>query len=150
MAGYMTKLQGYVYEGELVNGAAAPVENGILMVIGTDNKFVLPTADTTTVLLCVEADQIYDGFDLDTRTNVPAYRFKVMSLANPYYFVEQNFKVDPIIHAGAYDMAKFTVAVGELMRNHPLLPGEEFWTTKVTGTPVVGTTYGVKADGTIG
>ena len=27
MAGYMTKLQGYVYEGELVNGASGAVEN---------------------------------------------------------------------------------------------------------------------------
>ena len=38
MAGYMTKLQGYVYEGELVNGESSAVENGILMVPGTSTN----------------------------------------------------------------------------------------------------------------
>lgn len=32
MAGYMTKLQGYLYEGELTNGHTDGVENGVLMV----------------------------------------------------------------------------------------------------------------------
>ena len=60
MAGYMTKLQGYMYEGELVNGAAAPVQNGILMV-QDGNTLVLPSADSTTKLVCKEATTIYDG-----------------------------------------------------------------------------------------
>lgn len=143
MAGYMTKLQGYVYEGELVNGAAAPVENGLLMIQGTSTnvgKMVLPgSADTTTKLVCKEVGTIYDGR--------VAYRFIVDTLAARYYFVENGFDIND---AAAYDKAEYTTAVGDFVRAHPLLVGEEFWTDKVTGTPVAGTAYGVKADGTIG
>lgn len=150
MAGYMTILQGYVYEGRMPNGAAAGVPNGRLMVRGTATdagKFVLPAADTTTVLECTEAGFIYDGFDADTRTAVPAYRFVVKSLAAPYYFTEW---LDIPDETMVYDRTKAECPVGTLMRNHPLLVGEEFVTTEVTGTIAVGTTYGVKADGTIG
>lgn len=142
MAGYMTKLQGYVYEGELVNGAAAAVENGILMVQGTgDNvgKMVLPAADTDTKFVCKEVGTIYDGR--------VAYRFIVDAVAKRYYFVENGFDIND---SAAYDKAEYATKVGDELRAHPLLVGEEFWTDKVTGTPVAGTAYGVKADGTIG
>lgn len=142
MAGYMTKLQGYVYEGELVNGAAAAVPNGILMVQGTSTdsgKLVLPTADTTTKLICKEVTTIYDG--------VTAYRFIVDKLNARYYFVENGFDIND---SAAYDKRTYTTAVGAELRAHPLLVGEEFVTDKVTGTPAVGTAYGVKADGTVG
>ena len=143
MAGYMTKLQGYVYEGELVNGAAAPVENGLLMVEGTSTdvgKLVLPgSADTTTKLICKEITTIYDG--------VVAYRFIVDKLNARYYFVENGFDIND---SAAYDKRTYTTAVGDELRAHPLLVGEEFVTTKVTGTIAAGTAYGVKADGTVG
>lgn len=143
MAGYLTKLQGYVYEGELVNGAAAAVENGILMVQGTSTdagKLVLPSAaDTTTKLICKEATTIYDG--------VTAYRFIVDKLNARYYFVENGFDIND---SAAYDKRTYTTAVGAELRAHPLLVGEEFVTNKVTGTITVGTAYGVKTDGTIG
>jgi hypothetical protein len=138
----MTKLQGYVYEGELVNGAAAAVENGILMVEGTgDNvgKLVLPSADTTTKLICKEVTAIYDG--------VTAYRFIVDKLNARYYFVENGFDIND---SAAYDKRTYTTAVGGELRAHPLLVGEEFVTDKVTGTIAAGTAYGVKADGTVG
>lgn len=142
MAGYMTKLQGYVYEGELVNGAAAAVANGILMVQGTSTnagKLVLPSADTTTKLICKEVTTIYDG--------VTAYRFIVDTLAARYYFVENGFDIND---SAAYDKRTYTTPVGDELRAHPLLVGEEFVTDKVTGTIAAGTAYGVKADGTIG
>ena len=142
MAGYMTKLQGYVYEGELVNGAAAAVENGIVMVAGTSTnagKLVLPSADTTSKLLCKEVTTIYDG--------VTAYRFVVQSLAKSYYFIENGYDIND---SAAYDKRTYTTPVGAELRAHPLLVGEEFVTTKVTGTIAAGTEYGVKADGTIG
>ena len=143
MAGYMTKLQGYVYEGELVNGAASAVENGILMIQGTSTDAgklkLVAAADTTTKLVCKEVTTIYDG--------VVAYRFVVDKLNDRYYFVENGFDIND---SAAYDKRTYTTAVGELLRAHPLLVGEEFVTTKVTGTPVVGTAYGVKTDGTVG
>lgn len=142
MAGFMTKLQGYLYEGELVNGAAAAVENGILMLAGTSTnagKLVLPAADTTTKLLCKEVTTIYDG--------VVAYRFIVDTLAKSYYFVENGADIND---SAAYDKRTYTTPVGAELRAHPLVVGEEFVTDKVTGTIAVGTAYGVKADGTVG
>ena len=142
MAGYMTKLQGYVYEGELVNGAAAAVENGVLMVPATstnNGKLVLPgSADTTTKLLLKEITEIY---------GVTAYRFIVEKLNANYYFVENGFEIND---DETYDETTYATAVGKYLRAHPLLVGEEFVTTKITGTLAAGTEYGVKADGTIG
>ena len=144
-SGYMTKLQGYVYEGRLKNGAAAAVPNGLLMVQGTSTnagKLVLPgSADTTSKFVCTEVTDIYGG--------VTAYRFIVDKLADRYYFVEneRQFNVEDYQE---YDKRNYTQPVGELMRAHPLLVGEEFVTNNVTGTIAVGTAYGVKADGTIG
>ena len=138
MAGYMTKLQGYVYEGELANGAADAVQNGILMVQNGD-KLELPSAESTSKFVCKEVTTIYDG--------VVAYRFVVDKLNKRYYFVENGFDIND---SAAYDKRTYTTAVDELLRAHPLLVGEEFVTDMVTGTPVAGTAYGVQADGTIG
>ena len=143
MAGYMTKLQGYVYEGELVNGESGAVENGVLMVQGTSTdagklKFA-GSADSTTKLICKEVTTIYDG--------TVAYRFIVDKLNARYYFVENGADIND---SNAYDKRTYSTASGELLRAHPLLVGEEFVTTKVTGTPAVGTAYGVKTDGTVG
>ena len=143
MAGYMTKLQGYLYEGELANGTAAAVENGILLVPGTstnNGKLVaIASADTTSKFLLKEITTIYDG--------VTAYRFVVNKLAANYYFVENGFDIND---SAAYDKRTYTTAVGEKLRAHPLVVGEEFVTTKITGTLSAGTEYGVKTDGTIG
>jgi hypothetical protein len=138
MAGYMTKLQGYVYEGELVNGAADPVENGILMV-QNGNALELPAAETTSKFICKEVTTIYDG--------VVAYKFIADKLNKRYYFVENGFDIND---SEAYNKRTYTTPVGDELRAHPLLVGEEFVTDKVTGTPVAGTAYGVQADGTIG
>lgn len=139
MAGYMTKLQGYIYEGELSNGTGEPVENGVLLVAGEAGKLVKPVADADTKLLCKEVTHIYD--------NVVAYRMIVQNLSKPYYLVENGHDV----HDGAeYDAKSYTAAKDALLRAHPLLIGEEFVTDKVTGTLAAGTVYGVKADGTIG
>lgn len=142
MAGYMTKLAGYNYEGELTNGASDAVENGILMAHGTGanvDKFVMPTASADTKLLCKEVTTIYDG--------IPAYRFVVNALAANLYLVECGFDVDESV---AYDKTLYTTPVGKHLRAHPLAVGEEFITTMVDGTPAAGTEYGVLATGLIG
>ena len=142
MAGYITKPMSYVYEGEMVNGAAAPVQNGILMVEGTgDNagKLVLPAADSSSKFICKEVTTIYDG--------VVAYRFTVDSLAKRYYFIENGFDIND---SQAYDKRTYETKVGDELRAHPLQVGEEFVTNMVTGTPAAGDSKSVKADGTIG
>ena len=144
MNGYMTKLQGYIYEGTLANGAAAPVPNGTIMVQGTGanaDKLVLPAADANTKLLCTEVTDMYGG--------VVAYRFQVQEISKRYFFVENSFQRN-VEEYQEYDKRDYTQPVNELMRAHALLLGDEFVTNCVTGTPVVGTAYGIKADGTIG
>lgn len=141
MAGYMSKLQGYVYEGEWTNGAAAAVPNGTIMVQDTTDptKLVLPSADTTSKFVCKEVTTIYDQV---------GYRFVVDTLTKRYYFVENG--MDDFNDGGEYDNQNYVTKAGALLRAHPLLVGEEFLSNTVTGTPAAGTAYGVKADGTVG
>ena len=139
MAGYMTKLQGYLYEGELTNGAAAAVKNGILMVQNA-GALELPSAESTSKFVCKEVTTIYDG--------TVAYRFIVDKLNKRYYFVENGNEY--FNDQAEYDNREHAVPVGALLRAHPLVVGEEFVTTMVTGTPVAGTAYGLQADGSIG
>lgn len=138
MAGYMTKLQSYVYEGEWKNGAANPVPNGIVMVQDGD-KLVLPAADSTTKFVCKEVTTIY---------GVVGYRFVVDKLNKRYYFVENG--MDNFNDGGDYDNREYVTKKDDLLRAHPLIVGDEFLTNAVTGTPVAGTAYSVQADGTIG
>lgn len=138
MAGYMTKLQGYVYEGELVNGAADAVANGTLMIQNGD-KLELPSAESTSKFVCKEITTIYGEL---------GYRFVVDKLNKRYYFVETH---EEDFYANAeYDGRTAETKVGELLRAHPLLVGEEFIVSGAVNQYAVGTAYGVQADGTIG
>lgn len=137
MAGYMTKQTHNMYEGTFVNGAANPIENGTLVVIGTGNAMVLPAADSTTKFLCKEVTTIYD--------NMKAYRMIVMSLAKPYYLVDNNADVND---GAEYDATRYTTKVGAYLRAHPLHVGEEFVVT--AGELTAGTQYGVLATGLVG
>jgi len=137
-SGYMTKLQGYVYEGELVNGAADPVANGTIMVQDGD-ALVLPAADTTTKFVCKEITDIYGEL---------GYRFVVDKLNKRYYFVENG--MDDFNDGGEYDNREYVTKKGDLLRAHPLLVGEEFIVSGAANAYVVGTAYGVLATGAIG
>lgn len=146
MAGFMTKLQGYIFEGENVNGTAAGVKNGTIMKLGTSTNIgklvAVGSEDANAKFLCKEVTEIYNG--------TAAYRFVVQAIpatAN-YYFVENGFTAynDMI----AYDLRDYETPIGDYLRAHPLLVGEEFITTMVTGTIAAGTEYVLKSDGTIG
>lgn len=142
MAGYMTALQGYIFEGELKNGNANPVANGMLVapkLVSGALVMDLPAADADTKFLCKEVGTIYDG--------ITAYRFIVTAVNKPVYFVENGFVVNDDF---AYDTTAYETASGDYLRAHPLLVGEEFVTDQVTGTIAVGTEYGVLATGKIG
>lgn len=137
-SGYMTKLSGYIYEGELVNGAADAVANGTLMVQNGD-KLELPSAESTTKFVCKEVTTIYGEV---------GYRFVVDKLNKRYYFVETHG--EDFYANGEYDGRNETFAPGELLRAHPLLVGEEFIVSGAANQYVAGTSYSVLADGTIG
>ena len=138
MTGYMTKLQGYLYEGELVNGESDPVSNGVLMVQNGD-ALELPAAESTSKFVCKEITDIYGEL---------GYRFVVDKLNKRYYFVEtseEDFYANP-----ENDGRVATFAPGELLRAHPLVVGEEFIISGDPNQYAVGTSYGVTADGVIG
>ena len=141
MAGIMNKLNSYLYQGEMVNGAAAAVKNGVLMVPGTSTnygKLVLPSsADSTSVITCIEATELY---------GVPAYRFRIDKLNDTYYFVEN---VHDFNDSYEYDYADYDTAVGKFLRAHPVSVGEEFTTNMTSGTVAAGTACGVGTDGCI-
>lgn len=142
MAGFMDALQGYVYEGELVNGENTALTNGMIVapkLVSGNLVFGLPAADADTKLLCKEVGTIYDG--------ITAYRFIVNTVGKPAYFVENGF--DNGANA-EYDNTLYEIKPGKFVRAHRLVVGDEFWTTEVTGTPAVGTEYGVLATGKIG
>ena len=141
MAGYMTKLQGYVYEGELVNGTAAAVKNGTILVLGTSTnagKLVAPAKDTSAKFLLKEI------CDVEGATG---YRFIANVPNKNYYFVENGYEYNT---DETYNTSTYTTPVGALLRAHPILSGEEFVTTEVDGTLTVGTEYNVLASGKIG
>ena len=138
MAGYMTTLQSNVFKGTLTNGAAAPVENGTLMVLGADGKtLVLPAADTTSKFVCLEKTDLFDGIE--------AYVVLAQSLSKNYYFVENNADIND---SEAYDTRYYTTPVGGFLRAHPVLVGDEFKVT-VPAPLTVGTAYGVNNKGQI-
>ena len=145
MAGYMTALQGYVNEGELVNGeASTAIKNGMLVTIQSDGNgglvMKLPAAkDTATKLKLKEITTIYDG--------ITAYRFIVDAVGTPTYFVENGFEDT---NQTEYDTTLWETKPGKYLRAHPLLVGEEFVTDQVTGTLAVGTQYAVLTTGKIG
>ena len=144
MAGYMTALQGYVYEGELVNGeSSTAIQNGMLVTIQSNGNgglcMKLPAKDANTKLKLKEITTIYDG--------ITAYRFIVDAVGTPTYFVENGFDD---VNQVTYDTTLWETAPGKYLRAHPLLVGEEFVTDEVTGTLTVGTQYGVLATGKIG
>lgn len=125
MAGYMTKLQGYVFEGEfklaegqedLHNGGFAKlslqsgegVEEGIF-VIGDDGS----SLEVTDLGECF----IYDG--------VPVHKYIVLSNDDNVFFVENGFETAKEL---AYNNAEYAIKPGEYVRMHMLLPGDEFVT----------------------
>ena len=139
MAGYMTKQTHNVYEGEYVNGAAAAIENGTLVVLdNTGKKLVLPAADTTSKFLCKEVTTIFDG--------IKAYRMVAVTLSKLYYLVDNQADVND---SAEYDATHYSTKVGAYLRAHPLHVGEEFVVT-AAGDLTVGTQYGVLATGLVG
>lgn len=115
MAGYMTKLQGHVFEGRLV--AAEELKSGDFVSINSDNK-------------------------VEKIKSAPDIKFRVVEVEGPYglaglrmtvtdqgatevFMVEQV----PPQEYGEYDETQHTVKSGEFVRMHRPLAGEELLLT---------------------
>lgn len=139
MAGYMTKLMGYVYDGahvaaeELQNGVLAEITaNGVKKIASGNAKFrVAPEGKTT--LWGMNA-LVLDVVDAGTKE---------------LFLVENEWDIND---NEEYDTAKYAIKVGKLVRMHRLLPGEQFIATvadEVYAAAEVGATVTAAADGTV-
>ena len=111
MAGYITKLQGYVYDG--VHLSSEPLTNGVFVEI-TSAGVAKVTAAQDTVLRVEEKTTLW---------GLPALVLDVVSVGlNEVYYVENDWGVNDDVE---WDEAKNTLPVGKHVRMKRLLPGEQ-------------------------
>lgn len=106
MAGYMTRLNGYVYDGH--HKAAAALTNGLFVEINAANK-VAPIAAAKTGLKMKVAEKT-------TLFGLPAVRLDVIANGDGgVYFVENEWDVND---GGDYDEANYTLAADKFVKMH--------------------------------
>ena len=136
MAGYFTKLNGYVYEGTipagepLQNGAFVEIVNGIAVKVSAGN------------------DATYRIVEKTTLYGLPAVVLRVLNMpADEFFLVENEL---PSMNGEEWNEATYELPAGELVRMKRPLPGEEFIVTVSDAgyaTAVVGGTGTPSDDG---
>lgn len=112
MAGFMSKLQGYVYDGEHL--AAVDLTNGQFVYIDSANK-AAPLTQAVDMTVRVK--------ELEGPFGMPGLRLTVVKQGvNEVYLVEN---VIPTENVGVYDETTFGPKAGEYARLHRPLAGEE-------------------------
>lgn len=138
MAGYMTKLQGRVYDGS--NLSAEKLQNGVFAEITADGVKAI-TAAKDTVLRVAEKTTLW---------GMPAVVLDVVSVgADEVFFVENEW--DVALDA-EYDTAAYELPVGKFVRMHRPLPGDQLIMTveeALYGTLNVADKVKPAAEGTI-
>lgn len=140
MAGYVTKAVGAdaIYEGGYA--AAEALQNGLFVSLNTDRK-VAKLASAGDIAMVVKAKEYLWG--------APAIRVDVLAQGSGgVYFVEKTFT-----DAGdEFDDANVVTKIGELVRMHMPLTGEELLFTvgeTLYGTLAVGDAIVPAANGTV-
>lgn len=137
MAGYMSKLIHYQFDGESFV-ATTPAQNGmfgqITMTGSPAVKTFTPGANNSLKVMVLEVGDIYDG--------TPAIRCVVTAEGHTATalnaFVESEIEVD---NTTTYNTEDYAVPVGKQVKVHVLQVGDEFWTTMYKGTPAAGNTF---------
>lgn len=112
MAGYMTKLNGHVYEG--MYPAAEVLANGMFAELNGSNEVVKTTAAKDTVFRLVEKT---------AKWGMPAVRLTVTDVGkDEIWFVEAEWDIN---NNAPYDETKYETPTGTLVRMHRPLIGEE-------------------------
>ena len=144
MAGYFTKLNGYVYNGECKVAASKTVANGSFVEPASTAGTVQPTAAAVTgfKFKVVEKTSVY---------GLPALRMDVVGVpadGTEVYFVENVF--DPLCYN--YDESNYTLSAGDPVRMHMPELGDQLLIS-VTSTLFAATSVGdlmvVDAAGTV-
>ena len=145
MAGYMTKLQGYVYEGTHPAGEA--LTNGLLAtLVKNGTTSVMEVKKTSSTL----ANVIFRVDEKTTLWGNPAVVLTVVAIdGNEVCLVENEWDIND---GDAYNTAAYEIASGDLARIHRLLPGDQFITnvtSAVAATLAVGDQANPTSAGTI-
>lgn len=138
MAGYFTKLNGRVYEGEYA--AAVDLENGTFVTINDSNKVAKSAANTNVELACIEKTDIW---------GLPALRLRVQKEDGTVFMVEQDPYVEEV---GAYDGVHRIVKANELVKMRSPHISDEILlevTSAIFSAAAVGDVYNVAANGLI-
>lgn len=117
MAGYMTKLMGYVYDG--AHTAAEDLQNGVLAEITADGVKAIAATGDAQFRVAPEGKTVLWGMN--------ALVLDVVNAGTKELFVVEN-EWDINDH-DEYDTAKYTLKAGKPVRMHRLLPGEQFIAT---------------------
>lgn len=130
MAGMMTRLNGYVYDGHHV--AATTLTNGLFVELNANNKVAALAAKNTTLVMRVA--------EKTTLFGLPAVRLDVVANNNttPVYFVENEWDIND---ASEYNEALYTLAADKYVRMHAPVVGDQL---------IVSTTDAILATLTVG
>lgn len=111
MAGYMTKLQGYVYDGELT--AADNLVNGQFVTVNENEK--VEAIDTP-------QDMVVSVVSLENVQGRKGMRCTVKEAGDDLVYLVENIPEGELV----YDESAYGPKAGEFVRKHRLLAGEEF------------------------
>ena len=138
MAGYMTKLMGYVYDGAHI--AAENLQNGVLAVIAADGVKVATTGDAA-FRVAPEGKTTLWG--------MPALTLDVTKACDELFLVENEWEIND---NEEYDTSKYELKAGKLVRMHRLVAGDQFIMTvaeEVYNAANEGDAMAVAAGGTV-
>lgn len=138
MAGYFTKLNGRVYEGQYP--AAVDLENGTFVVINASNKVAKSAANTNIELVCQEKTDLW---------GMPALRLRCQKEDGTVYMVEG----DPYVYeTETFDDRHHIVKADDLVKMRaPHISDEIILAVDDTlyAAAAVGDVYNVAANGLI-
>lgn len=112
MAGYMKKLNGYVYEGGYE--AAEDLTNGLFVYVDSNGKMAKTTEQKDTTMVVIEKTSLYGKSAVVCRVTAVG--------SDEVFFVENGMDVN---HDADYDAAEYVIKAGKLVRAHRPLIGEE-------------------------
>ena len=112
MAGYRTKLMGYVYDG--AHTAAENLQNGVIAKITADGVKAVTEGDAT-FRVAPEGKTTLWG--------MPALILDVVKAVDELYLVENEWDIND---SEEYDTSKYTLKAGNLVRMHRLAAGDQF------------------------
>jgi len=134
MAGYMRKLQGYVYNGEFLAGAT--LTNGLFGQLNTANNV------TTVGVTSAVKDTIFRVVEKTKLWGVDALVLECVSVGeDECWFIENEWDV---CSGTDYDTSLYSIPAGKHVRMHRVLEGEQLITTAVAAAVFTAATVGAQ------